>query len=69
MNNPTQVYKTKWEPLVLIRVSKVFQNSTNHVEIFQKDQNHNLYDLLLIYCVLDKIPPGSLDVLLLSVRS
>ena len=47
--------------LMLIRVNKVFKNLINHVEIFQKNQNHNLYDLLLIYYVLDKIAAGSLD--------
>ena len=47
--------------LVLIKVNEVFKNLINHVEIFQKNQNHNLYDLLLIYYVLDKIAAGSLD--------
>ena len=55
--------------LVLIKVNEVFKNLINHVEIFQKNQNHNLYDLLVIYHVLDKIPAHSLDVLSLSVSS
>ena len=69
MNNPTEVSRTKWEPLVLIWVNKVFQNLINHTEIFKKKQSHNLYNLLLIYYVLDKIPADSLDVLSLPVWS
>ena len=69
MNNPTEVSRTKWELLVLIRVNKVFQNLIKHAEIFQKTDSHNLHDLLLINYVLDKIPAGSLDVLSLSVWS
>ena len=53
--------------LVLIKVNEVFKNLINHVQIFQKNQNHNLYDLLEMYHVLDKIPAHSLDVLSLSV--